>query len=135
MRRPRNRQRKVVANDQLVDLFRKALPAERWLRSGKRLTLEQHKAALAAIHALHDAAGVRLWEHGPLSPRATDGALQSALLAKLPAAELKAWQRYVDRWRKRCEKAEAREPEVAPRETDEASPRPDLRWSKSSGGW
>ena len=135
MRRLKNRQRKIVANDQLVDLFRKGLAGEQALRRGK-LTLDQDKAALAAIHAFHRAADVPLWERfSPLHPRATDAELQSALLAKLPPAELAAWKRYVARWQKERD-AEIEHPPARRKQRKTADmPRSELRFAKSLGGW
>src|SRR5262245_19216267 len=48
-------------------------------------TGEQGNAALAAVHAFNNAAGVALWEHSPLTPHVTEGplrVLQDALLCQ-----------------------------------------------------
>ncbi len=97
---------------------------------------EERLAALAAIHAFNVAADVPLWERfSPLHPRATDAELQSALLAKLPPAELAAWKRYVARWQKERD-AEIEHPPVRRKQRKAAEmPRSELRYAKSLGGW
>jgi hypothetical protein len=105
MRRPKSRQRRVFVTDELVDLFRKAMPAHQALFqqiiTGKQMSDEKDKAARAACAAFNAAAGVMPWEHSPLSPRANGpGPLQSALVAKLNGVELKAWRKFASKWQK-----------------------------------
>jgi hypothetical protein len=61
MRRPISRRRKRTVTGDLVELFRKALPAEMVRRTeivtGRRMTAEKHSDALAAIHAFLRASG------------------------------------------------------------------------------
>ena len=139
MRRPKSRRKIVHITDQLVDLFRKALPAERLLSSGKKLTLEQHKAALAAIHAFHRAADVPLWERfSPLHPQASGAMreLQIELLAKIDGSpEEKAWRAYARKWWKQRDAEIEHPPARRKRMTADLPPRSELRWSRSSGGW
>src|SRR5262245_58949297 len=105
MRRARSRLRNVTVTPELVRLFREALAADEALRqdSGRakrrRMTPEEHNEALAVIHAFHQAANHPLWERfSPLHPRASDHALQEALLAQLSAEELKTWEAYCRRY-------------------------------------
>jgi hypothetical protein len=105
VKRPKSRTRKLFVTDELVELFRKAIPAEqalwREVVTGKEvMTEEQRSAARAAVYAFDRATDRKPWEHSPLSPRA-NGPLQSALLAKLNGVEAKAWRRYVRQWWKR----------------------------------
>src|SRR5262245_4462377 len=135
---------KEIVTDELVKLFRAALPADRALdrdrdRAKPLMTVEQTREALAAISAFQRASGHQLWErHSALSPDASGEvkAMQDELIARLPDAEAKAWRAYCRRYWKRWETGACVE-EVARKqsEPDEVLPRPELRWSKSSGGW
>src|SRR5262245_3380631 len=97
MRRPRSRLRKVTVTPELVELFRKALIANRALnedsdRAKGRMTMEQRSEALAAVSAFHRAAAHPLWvRYSPLSPEAANAKLREALLAKLTDAERRKW--------------------------------------------
>src|SRR5262245_6772369 len=89
---------KPIVTDELLDLFRKAWPADRELSNAimarRELPREKHFALIEAVRVFNIAAGTPLWERfGPLHPRATGdmGALQDALVAKLTGPELKAW--------------------------------------------
>src|SRR5262245_38780410 len=97
MRKPRSRARKVTITDELVDLFRKAIAAERVMRG--RPSLKQYEAALRDYHAFNRAAGLKPWERGPTWPRPDNIALQEALLAKLNEAKVKAWRKWWQRYR------------------------------------
>jgi hypothetical protein len=74
MRKPRSRVRKVVVSDELVELFRKAVPAKQAIwrdvcRDRRLLSDEQHLEALNAVHAFDRAAGRMPWEFSALHPR------------------------------------------------------------------
>src|SRR5262245_49871779 len=105
MRRPKSRLRKITVTPELVDLFRKALVANRALdadrdRAKRLLTLEQTNEALAAVHAFHRAAAHPLWvRHSPLSPHADNMSLRTALLAKLTESERRKWPDRSATWR------------------------------------
>jgi hypothetical protein len=75
VKRPKSRTRKLFVTDELVELFRKAIPAEqalwREVVTGKEvMTEEQRSAARAAVYAFDRATDRKPWEHSPLSPRA-----------------------------------------------------------------
>jgi hypothetical protein len=102
MRRPRNRARKLVVTDELVELFRVALPGEvRWWDAaiaGREVPEDQRQQDHAAALAFDVAVGRKPWELPLLDPDA-GGELQAALLAKLYASEIKEWRRFASRRR------------------------------------
>jgi len=112
MRRPRNRQRKVVIDDDLVALFRAAIPHDRaWWQehmSGKdTLTLEERLAARDAFLAFDMATDRKPWERSLLDPDAS-GELQAALLAKLTKDEIEAWHAHARKVRKFIDRQHAK---------------------------
>ena len=80
---------RVEITPELVSLFKAALPCweRQWMEiiTGKQaMTDEESIAAREAVRAFDQAAGVRPWEHSPLSPRTGGpGSLRDALLAKM----------------------------------------------------
>lgn len=140
MRRAKNRARKVTVTPALVDLFRKAWPANRAhmnaIRNRKELPRAELTELIDAVQAFDIATDVPLWERfSPLHPRATDRALQTALVDRLPFSERKAWRRYCRQWEREREadaRAEDRKQEKTP--SAETLPRsnPNLRWG---GHW
>jgi hypothetical protein len=98
MKRPRSRVRKITVTDELVELFRKAMPAHqahwRSIVTVKDLPYEEHSAAIDAFQAFNLAAGVKPWEHSPLSARTDMPGLRAALLARCSDEEVKAWDRF-----------------------------------------
>jgi hypothetical protein len=100
MRKPRSRQRRVTITDELVALFRAALPHE--MARDRKLTDE----GFAAIQAFNLAVGVRPWERSPLDPIG-DHPAQAPLVAKLDATESAAWERYARKCRKEHDRFQA----------------------------
>jgi hypothetical protein len=101
MRKPKLRARRLITGekfDELVELFRKAMPGYQahWksIVTRREMLYAKFAAAVDAVQAFHLAAGVRPWQHTPLSPRTDLPALRAALLAKCSDAERKAWDRF-----------------------------------------
>lgn len=59
------------------------------------------------------AAGVKSWQHSPVSPHG-EGPLQAALLAKLTDAEREAWEVYAAKWWKRHDQEMGRGGSITP---------------------
>ena len=80
----RQRHKKAVINDKLVELFRNALAAQKALRK-RPLPVAEVQRLANIKHAFHKAIGSVPWEPDPLSPHAEGeaGVLRAALLAEI----------------------------------------------------
>ena len=80
----RQRPKKAIINDRLVELFRNALAAQKALRK-RPLPIAEVQRLANIKYAFHKAVGAMPWEPDPLDPHAEGeaGALRRALLAEI----------------------------------------------------
>ena len=96
---------------------------------------EERLAALAAVSAFNVAAAVPLWERfSPLHPRATDAVSQAVSLPSSPLMSLRRGSDMSAAGRRSAMRRSSIPPAGRKRKVDDL-PRPELHWSKSSGGW